>query len=294
VTPTHRAGGTRLVGPFNRFANVVRCIRQSVTHSTCLDSIPSGLHHLAADHESCFPRVQPRTGILLRIVNRWPVFGGGLEAIESELRFDYFHGPYAPLVGGLKLNVVVGVGVPAFIGGIKFVELVEDQENWTQLAGVSHESVESLVRTVFAVAEGVVGTVGQRVWIGATPTTLSGGGRNGRGSLRARPVAESTRERRPQVIEIVRRRNVNVLADRFLRAFGQCRNRKDYDRCKLVEARLLPDLLRGVDHAHSGRVERNENQVRPVRAPALHVRIFTARWIDSIDEIAVALEKRFG
>src|ERR1700691_2859507 len=45
-----------------------------------------------------------------------------------------------------------------------------------ELAGVSHEAVESLVRVVFAIAQGVVGTVGQRVWIGAAPATLSGGG----------------------------------------------------------------------------------------------------------------------
>jgi hypothetical protein len=32
----------------------------------------------------------------------------------------------APLIGGL--DVVVGVGVPAFVGGIEFVKLMDDQE----------------------------------------------------------------------------------------------------------------------------------------------------------------------
>ena len=45
-----------------------------------------------------------------------------------------------------------------------------------ELAGVGHEAVEGLVRIVFAVTQRVVGTVRQRVRIGAAPATLSGGG----------------------------------------------------------------------------------------------------------------------
>jgi hypothetical protein len=78
-----------------------------------------------------------------------------------------------------RLYVIVGVCVKAFVGWHKLVELMDDKEDWIQLSRVGHEGVKCGVGFVLSETEGVIGTVGERVWIGATPSSFDSCSCNG-------------------------------------------------------------------------------------------------------------------
>lgn len=65
--------------------------------------------------------------------------GTDLLSVKFDLVFDDSE-VVAPEIG--RLDVVVGVRVPSFVGRSEFVELIDEQENGIKLRGVVHESVE--------------------------------------------------------------------------------------------------------------------------------------------------------
>src|SRR5208283_368223 len=86
---------------------------------------------------------------------------GGVLMVEQDLLPYYFERSKAPEVR--RFDIVVGVGIPAFVGSNVFIELIDDQEDGLELLGVGHEGVEGNVGMAFAIAQGVVWTVGRSV-----------------------------------------------------------------------------------------------------------------------------------
>src|SRR5580700_11072314 len=73
----------------------------------------------------------------------------------------------APKVGGL--DIVVRVGVEAFIRILKFIELVQDEKNGIEAAAVFHKTAEGFIAAVRIPAKRIVGTIRFGVGIGTSP-----------------------------------------------------------------------------------------------------------------------------
>ena len=88
----------------------------------------------------------------------------------------------APEIGGF--DVVVGVGVEAFVRRNEFVELMKDEKNRVKLGRVVHKRIERRVGAVVTVTKSVIGTVWAGVRSGncTSPSVLSGG-RDGCGEV---------------------------------------------------------------------------------------------------------------
>src|SRR5579863_1762159 len=94
--------------------------------------------------------------------------------VGGDLLLSCFERPEAPEIRWL--DIVVGIGVPAFVGSNVFVELIDDQKDGFELLRIAHERVEGNVRMIFAITQGIVGTVRRSIRVRASPTGLSSGG----------------------------------------------------------------------------------------------------------------------
>src|SRR5271156_3845755 len=95
--------------------------------------------------------------------------------VEPNLLTHFLEGSKAPEI--CRLDVIVSIGVPSFVGRYKLIELMNDQKDGIELARILHEPVQCGVEIIVSEAQGVVGTVGKRFGRGGgtSPTILSGG-----------------------------------------------------------------------------------------------------------------------
>ena len=82
--------------------------------------------------------------------------GADLPPVDLDLVFDDFE-IVSPEI--CRLDIVFGVCIKTFVRWHKFIELMDDQKNWVNLACVFHERVEGGVRSVIAQSQRRIRTI---------------------------------------------------------------------------------------------------------------------------------------
>ena len=105
-------------------------------------------------HGSCNPGLWVKTSL-----GYCSGSAGGLP-VGSDFVLHNLQVSAAPKIRGL--DIVVGVGIPAFLGG-EFIELVKQQKNGIELFRVPHEGIEGRVVPIWSESKSIVRTIGRSV-----------------------------------------------------------------------------------------------------------------------------------